>query len=99
MNPRAAHHDLSVFKTEPFSHLGIPPYDAEVFVLCAVSYGAFKDRYDDAIRCTRTLLLIVDSPPIRFHLREFHLLYRRISDSWQRRRDSNSRTGISRLTR
>ena len=68
----------------PYDLLGNPPNMAEVFVLCAVPYGALKDCYDDAIRCTRTLLLIVDSPPMRFSLREFHLLCCRINNSWQR---------------
>ena len=36
--------DLLVFKTNLFSLLSIPPNDAQVLVLCAVSYGAFKDR-------------------------------------------------------
>ena len=80
---------LLVFKTSPLPLGLVSHIQVWVFVPDTVSFGAFKDRYDCTIRCTQTLFLIVDSSQMRFHLREFHLLCRRINDSWQRILDSN----------
>lgn len=86
--------DLSVFKTDPFSLLGNPPNNAQVLVLCAVSYGAFKDRNEQTFirgmlaKTQPSLLNKVTLCAFSFHGGS-HALMSRTKDSWQRILDSN----------